>query len=112
MRRGITPAAARRLALAVPGASEGSHHGVADFRVRGKIFATIHPGGEKGALMRLERDRIESLAESDPEAFAAAWGGRALLVTFARVSRAVYRDLLEDSARAITPIRASRGRRG
>ena len=31
----------RRLALSLPGATEGSHHGNADFRVGGKIFATL-----------------------------------------------------------------------
>jgi hypothetical protein len=31
----------RRLALALPGAIESSHMGAADFRVNGKIFATL-----------------------------------------------------------------------
>ena len=31
----------RRLALSLPGAEEGSHMGAADFRVGGRIFATL-----------------------------------------------------------------------
>jgi hypothetical protein len=31
----------RRLALSLPGAEEGSHFGAADFRVGGRIFATL-----------------------------------------------------------------------
>ncbi|MEJ0066142.1 MAG: MmcQ/YjbR family DNA-binding protein [Caulobacteraceae bacterium] len=32
----------RRLALALPEAVEADHHGMPSFRVRGKIFSTIH----------------------------------------------------------------------
>jgi hypothetical protein len=34
----------RRIALALPEAVEGSHFGNPDFRVGGKIFATLSPG--------------------------------------------------------------------
>src|SRR5689334_4452292 len=37
----MTPADFRRLALALEGAEEGSHMGAADFRVGGRIFATL-----------------------------------------------------------------------
>jgi len=37
----MTPEMFRELALQLPGASEGEHHGHADFRVGGKIFATL-----------------------------------------------------------------------
>ena len=33
----------RRIALSLPGATEGSHMGHPDFRVGGKIFATLMP---------------------------------------------------------------------
>ena len=35
---------ARQLALALPEATEQDHHGMASFRVRGKIFATVPDG--------------------------------------------------------------------
>jgi hypothetical protein len=37
----MTVADFRRLALSLPGAEEGSHMGSADFRVGGRIFATL-----------------------------------------------------------------------
>lgn len=37
----MTVADFRRLALSLPGAHEGSHMGSADFRVGGRIFATL-----------------------------------------------------------------------
>ncbi|MGQ0552829.1 MAG: MmcQ/YjbR family DNA-binding protein [Planctomycetota bacterium] len=46
----MTPDAFRKLALAFPAASEGAHMGHPDFRVGGKIFATLlqmRPAPEK-----------------------------------------------------------------
>ena len=37
----VTLAAARRLALSFPEATEQDHHGMPSFRVDGKIFATV-----------------------------------------------------------------------
>jgi hypothetical protein len=37
----MTPADFRRIALSLEGAEEGSHMGAADFRVDGRIFATL-----------------------------------------------------------------------
>jgi hypothetical protein len=37
----MTPADFRRIALALPEAVEASHFGKADFRVGGRIFATL-----------------------------------------------------------------------
>lgn len=94
---------AKKLALGLPEAVESSHFDVTDFRVRKKIFATIHPTGKTGALLRLGRDQTSDLADAEPDAFKAAWGGSALIVTFAKVGKAQYRDLLEQAWRAIAP---------
>jgi YjbR len=37
----MTPADFRRIAMSLEGAEEGSHMGAADFRVGGRIFATL-----------------------------------------------------------------------
>ena len=37
----MTAAAFKKLALKMPEATEGAHHGVVDFRVGNKIFATL-----------------------------------------------------------------------
>ena len=48
----MTPAAFRKLALALPGAIEGRHHDHPDFRAHGRIFASLHPDGER-AMVRV-----------------------------------------------------------
>jgi hypothetical protein len=100
----VTVATVRKLALAMPLAVESSHFDVADFRVGKKIFATIHPGGKAGALLRLDPDLVQGLAEAEPGTFERVGaGGRALKVVFARVERAQYAHLLAQAWRAIAP---------
>jgi len=60
----MTCAAMRKLALALPEAEERAHHGHPDFRVRGKVFATLWPD-ERRAVVRL--GRLGSLARRRPE---------------------------------------------
>ncbi|HSY35170.1 MAG TPA: MmcQ/YjbR family DNA-binding protein [Acidobacteriaceae bacterium] len=65
----------RRLALAMPGAVEGSHMGAVDFRVDGRIFATLAYGHKGlGTLMLSPEQQAMFLAEA-PEYFSAAPGG-------------------------------------
>ncbi|HYI63391.1 MAG TPA: MmcQ/YjbR family DNA-binding protein [Allosphingosinicella sp.] len=67
----------RRIALSFPGAEEKAHMGHPDFRVGGKIFATLGaPGAEWGAVMLLPEQQELAIA-AEPEAFkpaAGAWG--------------------------------------
>ena len=67
----------RRLALAFPGAEERAHMGHPDFRVGGKIFATLHaPAKGTGAVMLLPEQQELAMA-AEPDAFspaAGAWG--------------------------------------
>jgi hypothetical protein len=67
----------RRLALSFPGAVEGSHMGHADFRVGGKIFATLGwPNERYGAAMLTPQDQ-DLLVKDHPKTFApaaGAWG--------------------------------------
>jgi hypothetical protein len=97
----ITEAQIRKLALALPEAVESSHFDVKDFRVRKKIFATIHPSGKTGVLLRLDADQRSALAAEDPETFMLR--GTALQVTFARVSVKQYKALLEQAWRGTAP---------
>ena len=57
----------RALALSLPAAEELPHFDRASFRVRGKIFATLPPGGELVVLM-LPVLVKESVVQTDPEA--------------------------------------------
>jgi hypothetical protein len=65
----------RRLALAMPGAVESSHMGAPDFRINGKIFATLAYGQKGlGTLMLTPEQQAMFVAEA-PEYFSAAPGG-------------------------------------
>jgi hypothetical protein len=75
----VTPRQFRRLALALPDASESSHMGTADFRVGGKIFATLGNPDPAWGVVALTSDQQALLAETQPDVFVAApgaWGLR------------------------------------
>lgn len=82
----MTPDEFRQLALTFPEAEEGSHMGHPDFRVGGKIFATIAPDGERG-MVKLTPEQQASLVRTDPESFepaSGAWGRNgSTMLTFA-----------------------------
>jgi hypothetical protein len=67
----------RQMALALPEVEERAHHGHPDFRVRGKIFATLgYPDNGHGALM-LTPEQQKAQIQAAPRAFspaAGAWG--------------------------------------
>ena len=72
----MTPDDFRRIALSLEGAEEGSHMGAADFRVGGRIFATLHPDMKFG-MVKLTPDQQRELVASRPEAYEpekGAWG--------------------------------------
>src|SRR5262249_30845025 len=74
----MTASEFRELALSLPEAVEGAHMGHADFRVRGKIFATLGPEEDWGGLM-LTPDQQKVFVRSEPDAFQpfnGAWGRR------------------------------------
>ena len=87
-----TPEEFRRLALSFPGAEEKSHMGHPDFRVGGKIFATLGAPNPQVGMVALLPEQQELAIEADPEAFkpaAGAWGrGGSTLVDLGRVSDA------------------------
>jgi hypothetical protein len=66
----------RRIALALPQAVEASHMGHPDFRVEGKIFASLWHDGVRGTL-KLTPDQQDMLMAAEPGVFepaAGAWG--------------------------------------
>jgi hypothetical protein len=73
----VTAGDFRRIALALPETQEGAHHGHADFRVGGKVFATLgYPDGAWGVVM-LPPDEQEVRSHAMPEVFVpvpGAWG--------------------------------------
>ena len=73
----MTPARFRRLALAFPGAVEGSHGGHPDFRVGKRIFATMGYPDERFAVVVLTPADQDLIVRDHPDGFApvkGAWG--------------------------------------
>jgi hypothetical protein len=71
----MTPNGFRRIALALEGASEGSHMNHPDFRVKGRIFATLQTG-DRGMVV-LTPEQQSRFVDGHPDAFApesGAWG--------------------------------------
>jgi hypothetical protein len=65
----MTPNGFRRIALALQGAIERAHHGHPDFRVDGKIFATLgYPDGSCGMVV-LTPEQQRACVRDHPEAF-------------------------------------------
>ncbi|MSU76830.1 MAG: MmcQ/YjbR family DNA-binding protein [Gemmataceae bacterium] len=69
----------RALALELPEAVEDSHMGHPDFRVGGKIFATLAHESEGGGNIKLKPEQQASYVADEPEIFRpinGAWGLR------------------------------------
>jgi hypothetical protein len=67
----------RRLALGFPDTIESAHMDHPDFRVKGKIFATLPNPDDGWAMVKLPPDRQQSFMELQPTAFVpvnGAWG--------------------------------------
>jgi hypothetical protein len=67
----------RTIALSLPETVEAAHMGHPDFRVGGKIFATLSPPGQGWAMVKLTPEQQESFIQAEPkvfETFNGAWG--------------------------------------
>ena len=95
----MTAADFRSLALQLPGTAEGSHFGVADFRVSGKIFATLAYEKEGFGVLMLTPEQQLGMVADAPGVFSPvpnAWGAKgATRVQLA----AVPSDILESALR-------------
>ena len=75
----MTAADFRRMALRLPGATEGAHMNHPDFRVGGKIFATLGYPDTGVGMVKLFQDQQEEFARAEPQVFAPVsglWGRR------------------------------------
>ncbi len=71
----MTAAEFRRMALALPGAEEREHMNHPDFRVGGKIFATLgYPDATRG-MVKVFPDQQAEFVAADPKGFAPVPGG-------------------------------------
>ena len=101
----------RRIALALEHATEGAPMGHPDFRVGGKIFATLMPAGGL-AMVKLAPDEQEALVQALPAVFSPVPGGwgreGATRLRLAKSTKAVARDGLITAWRHRAPDPARR----
>jgi hypothetical protein len=72
----VTADAFRKLALSLPETAESAHMNHPDFRVKGKIFATLGPG-EKWGMVKLTPEQQAQFMAAEPDVFepcSGAWG--------------------------------------
>lgn len=103
----MTPAEFRRLALRFPEVEESAHMHHPDFRVAGKIFATLgYPDNEHGMVI-LPVEEQGRLLREHPKAFApakGAWGKRgSTTVRLDAIDKATLRSALEVAWRNKAP---------
>jgi hypothetical protein len=87
----VTAKAFRKLALSLPGASESAHMGHPDFRVGGKIFATLGPDEEWGMVKLTPDDQADLVGDDDGAGAyspaSGAWGVRGCTIVRLRDAR-------------------------
>jgi hypothetical protein len=75
----VTPSGFRRIALGLKDVVEQSHHDHPDFRVGGRIFATLGYPDKSWGMVNLTPDQQRDFIRDNPEAFApaaGAWGAQ------------------------------------
>jgi hypothetical protein len=95
----MTAADFRKLALSLPDTSESSHFNVPDFRVGGKIFATLGYEKDGCGVLLLTPEQQAGMVSDAPEIFTpvpGGWGRKGS--TLVRLSK-VKRDILEAALR-------------
>lgn len=65
----------RRIALSFDGAEEGSHMGAADFRVGGRIFATLAAESQGYGNLMLNPEQQAAFVAEQPDLFVPVFGG-------------------------------------
>ena len=104
----MTIAQFRRLALSMPEAEERAHMGHPDFRVKGKIFATLFPReGKTWGVLKLKPDQQRVLVKAHSDVFvpvAGGWGRQgATQISLGSARVAVLRDAMITSWRNVAP---------
>jgi hypothetical protein len=95
----------RRIALSLDGAEEGSHMGAADFRVGGRIFATLASVSQGYGNLMLTPEQQAAFVEELPDVFVAIAGGWGRMgMTHIRLAKA-NEDVLAGALRTAWKLR-------
>ena len=94
----MTPSTFRRIALSLPDAVEGAHMGHADFRVNGKVFATLGWPDKTFGMIKLPPEVQDALVRAAPGTFEpanGAWGRQgSTLVHLAKADQTTLKDAI------------------
>jgi len=97
----MTPAAFRRLALSLDGAVEQQHMNHPDFRVGGRIFATLSYPDKRWGMVKLTPELQQQFVAAAPEVFRpvpGGWGTKgATYVNLAAATDKILRPALESA---------------
>jgi len=108
----MTAAQFRRLALALPHATESAHLQHPDFRVGGKIFATLGWPARSFGMVKLTPSQQRAFVRAAPEIFQpvkGGWGRRgSTQVRLAAATAAALREALIAAWRNAAPKRIAR----
>lgn len=108
----MTVADFRRLALRLEGAEESSHMGAPDFRVGGRIFATLASQDQGYGNLMLRPEQQAAFVEELPEVFVPVAGGWGRMgATHIRLAAATE-DVLAGALQAAWQVRVEKNQRG
>jgi hypothetical protein len=101
----------RQIALSLPEALESAHMDHPDFRVRGKIFATLGYPDQGWGMVKLTPEQQTSLVRAEPAVFVpakGAWGRRgSTIVRLDTVDQVTLSGALVAAWRNVAPKRLS-----
>jgi hypothetical protein len=101
----------RQIALSLPEALESAHMDHPDFRVRGKIFATLGYPDQGWGMVKLTPEQQTSLVRAEPAVFVpakGAWGRRgSTIVRLDTVDQVALSSALVAAWRNVAPKRLS-----
>jgi hypothetical protein len=95
----------RRIALEIPNAVERSHMNHPDFRVAGRIFASLGVPDENWGMVKLTQEQQRAFLEKAPKIFkpsSGAWGRQGYTNVYLPAAKpAIVRDALDAAAKNV-----------
>jgi hypothetical protein len=107
----MTVADFRRIALSMEGAEEGSHMGSADFRVGGRIFATLAAQDQGYGNLMLTPEIQAGFVAEQPEVFVPVSGGWGRMGITHIVLAGANEDLLTGALHTAWKLRVEKNRK-
>ena len=98
----------RRIALSFPGAEESSHMGAADFRVGGRIFATLASAKQGYGNLMLTLEQQQAFIGELPEVFIPIHGGWGRMGMTHIILNAAHEDVLKGALHTAWQLRVEK----